>query len=57
MIEVQFDVITCSHIPVNVWHVLGALIGSEFIFMNIYEVANVFRTCGLCTQCALLYGV
>ena len=49
--------ITCPHIPVNVWHVLGALLGSEFIFMNIYEVANVFRTCGLCTQCASLYGV
>ena len=25
--------ITCSHIPVNAWHVLGTPIGSEFIFM------------------------
>ena len=45
MIQVEFDVITCSDIPVNAWHVLGALIGLEFICMDLPMFGSQRRIC------------
>ena len=47
MIQVEFDVITCSDIPVNAWHVLGALIGLEFIFMDLPMFGSQRRICSI----------